>query len=108
MLQALLGADSDDEMEEEDEMSDDGEEDKQPASTASNNAAFLKSKLRFITAEDGQEICVDSEDNGVMMGWEKDIMLKTAEALCHDHVYADELVRCLSFVFLRLAHLPRV
>lgn len=78
MLQAIL-ADQDS------EDSDSDTEAEEPASTASNNAAFLKSRLRFITAEDGQEVCVDSEDNGVMMGWEKEIMLETAKQLCENH-----------------------
>lgn len=83
MLQAILAADESSDSESESEEA--------PASTASNNAAFLKSKLRFIQASDGQEVCVDSEDNGVMMGWEREIMLETARKLCEDHPWKEEL-----------------
>lgn len=51
-------------------------------STASDNNTFLSSKLRFVTDEQGQEIAIDEEGNGVMMGWEREIMRKTAERCC--------------------------
>lgn len=39
--------------------------------------AFLTSKLKFITDDRGQEICLlkvsDEEEVGVMMGWERGI-----------------------------------
>lgn len=57
-------------------------------STASNNAAFLASKLTFKTSSTGQKLCVDSEGNGVMQGWETEIMRRSAESLCKP--FADE------------------
>jgi protein arginine N-methyltransferase 2 len=51
-------------------------------STASDNATFLASKLKFTRDSSGQEIAVDDEGNGVMMGWERDIMRATADRLC--------------------------
>lgn len=51
-------------------------------STAGDNATFLASKLRFTTDSQGQEICVDREDNGVMMGWERGLMEESARKLC--------------------------
>lgn len=51
-------------------------------STASDNATFLASKLKFTKDSAGQEIAVDEEGNGVMMGWEREIMRVTAERLC--------------------------
>ncbi|KAK4049071.1 Arginine N-methyltransferase 2 [Microbotryomycetes sp. JL201] len=53
--------------------------------TASDNATYLASKLRFITDGTGQEIAVDEQGIGVMMGWERPIMRKTADLLCHSH-----------------------
>lgn len=51
-------------------------------STASDNKAFLKSRLRFEVGSNGEERCVDEEGNGVMMGWELPIMQETARLLC--------------------------
>lgn len=67
------------------ELLDEEEDDNAQAgpSTASNNKAFLSSKLRFEgSAKDGDERCIDSEGNGVMMGWELPIMQGTARILC--------------------------
>lgn len=51
-------------------------------STAASNKAFLASRLRFEVDSHGQEICVDAEGNGVMMGWERGIMLvRSVDAL---------------------------
>lgn len=52
-----------------------------PASTADDNKAFLKSRLRYETDANGQERCIDAEGNGVMMGWELPIMEETARLL---------------------------
>ena len=57
-------------------------------STASDNAAFLASRLRYEGTE-GDERCVDSEGNGVMMGWELPIMQETARLLCLDRASLD-------------------
>ena len=55
----------------------------EPKSTASDNIAFLASRLTFEThPETGEERCLDSEGNGVMMGWEAPIMVETARLLC--------------------------
>ncbi|KAA1072033.1 Arginine N-methyltransferase 2 [Puccinia graminis f. sp. tritici] len=51
-------------------------------STATNNARFLASKLTFKTSASGQRLCIDSEGNGVMQGWETEIMRETAKRLC--------------------------
>ena len=44
---------------------------------AGSTDSFLSSRLRYTRDEHGQEICLvragDSEDVGVMMGWERDI-----------------------------------
>lgn len=53
----------------------------QKLSTAGSNKIFLRSKLVFGVDEAGQEVCVDEEGNGVMMGWETKIMLESAAAL---------------------------
>ncbi|KAG0144929.1 hypothetical protein CROQUDRAFT_79403 [Cronartium quercuum f. sp. fusiforme G11] len=50
--------------------------------TASDNAAFLASRLTYQTNSTGQAVCMDSEGNGVMLGWEDNIMRQTAERLC--------------------------
>ena len=51
-------------------------------STAGDNKTFLASKLRFLVDGSGQEICVDRENNGVMMGWERGLMERSARKLC--------------------------
>ncbi|MBW0520090.1 hypothetical protein O181_059805 [Austropuccinia psidii MF-1] len=51
-------------------------------SSASNNAAFLASKLFYKKNSSGQQLCVDEEGNGVMLGWEFEIMQETAKRLC--------------------------
>ncbi|KAI7951914.1 hypothetical protein MJO28_007598, partial [Puccinia striiformis f. sp. tritici] len=58
------------------------EEQEEQVSTATNNACFLSSKLTFKTSSTGQKLCVDSEGNGVMQGWETSIMKETARQLC--------------------------
>lgn len=55
---------------------------KQQLSTASDNATFLASPLKFVTDSAGQDIALDAEGNGVMMGWERDIMKRSAELIC--------------------------
>ncbi|KAK7692774.1 hypothetical protein QCA50_004407 [Cerrena zonata] len=44
---------------------------------AASTDTFLKSKLRYTTDENGQDICMltleDGEEIGVMMGWERNI-----------------------------------
>ncbi|KAK9897586.1 S-adenosyl-L-methionine-dependent methyltransferase [Cystobasidium minutum MCA 4210] len=62
----------------------DGLDDAPKPSTASDNKAFLKSKLRYETDENGEERCIDEEGNGVMMGWELPIMQDTARLLAQD------------------------
>jgi protein arginine N-methyltransferase 2 len=52
-------------------------------SSASDNATFLKTKLRFETVDD-HERCLDAEGNVVMAGWETNIMRETARKLCQD------------------------
>jgi protein arginine N-methyltransferase 2 len=54
----------------------------EPGSTATNNGRFLASKLTFKTSPSGQQLCIDSEGNGVMQGWETEIMRQTARRLC--------------------------
>ncbi|WAR56784.1 hypothetical protein PtB15_7B634 [Puccinia triticina] len=52
------------------------------ASSSNDNASFLASKLTFKTSSSGQRLCVDSEGNGVMQGWETELMRATARGLC--------------------------
>ncbi|GAA5866279.1 hypothetical protein JCM8547_007227 [Rhodosporidiobolus lusitaniae] len=65
------------------EMGDSGEEETKddPKSTASDNARFLSSSLKFVTDASGQPIALDAEGNGVMMGWERPIMEATVERM---------------------------
>ncbi|GAA6017103.1 hypothetical protein JCM11491_003259 [Sporobolomyces phaffii] len=60
----------------------DGDEDA-PAkpSTASSLAHYLSQPLTYTTDSHGQPICLDAEGNGVMMGWERDIMRETVERM---------------------------
>ncbi|KAJ3775067.1 arginine methyl transferase [Lentinula raphanica] len=61
---------------------------------AASTDAFLKSKLKFIKDENGQEICVvkaGEDEIGVMMGWERGVMQQTAIRLCEDHPASDNL-----------------
>lgn len=67
--------------EDEEELDEDGYV-KPKLSTASDNATFLASKLKFTKDSSGQEIAVDEEGNGVMMGWEREIMRVSAERMC--------------------------
>jgi len=64
------------------EEEEESEEEENGESTATNNARFLASKLTFKTSSTGQKLCVDSEGNGVMQGWESEIMRATARGLC--------------------------
>ncbi|GAA5943561.1 protein-arginine N5-methyltransferase [Sporobolomyces koalae] len=48
-------------------------------STASSLSHYLSQPLTYVTDSAGQEICLDAEGNGVMMGWEKDIMRDTVK-----------------------------
>jgi len=106
MLQAILAAQEDD-IEEDDESEDEVDEHSKPeakpsskdanvkeqppkeVSTASDNKAFLKSRLRYEQDENGEERCIDEEGNGVMMGWELPIMQETARLLAQDRDVTD-------------------
>lgn len=84
-MAGLFNAESDDEEDEDEEVEmDGGEQEKTKKSTAGDNATFLASKLVFTKDSNGQEVCLDSEGNGVMMGWEKDIMRETARRCCEE------------------------
>lgn len=83
------GAGESDDSDEDDEMIESngneietGEGDEIKLSTAGDNRTFLSSKLIYKTDKDGQEICEDREGNGVMMGWEKELMRVTADLCC--------------------------
>lgn len=58
-----------------------GEPDEVKLSTASSLAQYLSQPLTYTTDSNGQAICLDSEGNGVMMGWEKPIMRETVSAM---------------------------
>ncbi|KAH8080253.1 S-adenosyl-L-methionine-dependent methyltransferase [Cristinia sonorae] len=64
---------------------------------------FLASRLRYTRDEHGQEICLvsvsDSEDVGVMMGWERDIMKETVNLLCTNHPNLQEGLKILNVGF---------
>jgi protein arginine N-methyltransferase 2 len=64
-------------------------------SAAASTDAFLSSKLKFTTDNQGQEICLlkldDGTEVGVMMGWETPIMERTVEALCKGHPQSQQL-----------------
>lgn len=73
-------------------------------STAGSNKTFLASRLKYEVDAQGQEICVDAEGNGVMMGWEREIMETTARLLCVDsqgtpRTVADQGLRVLNVGF---------
>lgn len=81
MLRAILDASAGDDDDQDDAMADEATSSEVvPKSTASDNKAFLASKLRYEGSE-GDERCLDSEGNGVMMGWELPIMVETARLL---------------------------
>ncbi|GAA5838201.1 hypothetical protein JCM9279_004154 [Rhodotorula babjevae] len=61
-------------------------------STASDNATFLASRLKFTHDSRGQPIALDAEGNGVMMGWESGIMHQTARRMC-EPAWADRRER---------------
>ena len=52
--------------------------------SAGSNEVFLGSELTYLTDENGQERVVDEDGNGVMMGWETELMVETARLLCAD------------------------
>lgn len=106
MLQAILAARTDDnegDDESEDEHDEDYEKEAKDSSkdtsdevhfpkkisTASDNKAFLKSRLRYEQDENDEERCIDEEGNGVMMGWELPIMQETARLLAQDRDITD-------------------
>ncbi|KAG6869133.1 hypothetical protein C0993_001698 [Termitomyces sp. T159_Od127] len=63
-------------------------------SAIGDNDAFLSSKLVYVNDENGQDVCllrVGDEEVGVMMGWERNIMKRTVQALCADHPNAHKL-----------------
>ena len=82
MLRAAMEAAAAANDDETDEEMEDGDAAAPKLSTASDNATFLASKLKFTKDSSGQEIAVDEEGNGVMMGWEREIMRRTADRLC--------------------------
>jgi len=51
------------------------------ASTASSLSHYLSQPLTYTTDSNGQSICLDVEGNGVMMGWEREIMKQTVERM---------------------------
>ncbi|KAK4055945.1 Arginine N-methyltransferase 2 [Microbotryomycetes sp. JL221] len=53
--------------------------------TATDNETFLHSKLKFVKDQSGQEVAIDEQGVGVMMGWERPIMQQTADLLCQSH-----------------------
>jgi protein arginine N-methyltransferase 2 len=55
-----------------------------PLTAATDNGTFLGTKLLF-RGDGDQEVCFDSDGNGVMMGWETGIMQESARLLCQDH-----------------------
>lgn len=63
--------------------------DTKQVSTASDNKAFLASRLRYEKDANGEERCIDEEGNGVMMGWELPIMQDTARLLAQDRDVTD-------------------
>ncbi|GAA5842415.1 hypothetical protein JCM11251_004221 [Rhodosporidiobolus azoricus] len=94
ILEAAGGADSE---EEDEEMIEDGAEvpvegaitekivrGGKGKSTSSDNALFLSTPLNFTRDSSGQPIALDAEGNGVMMGWETDIMRETVDAVLAD------------------------
>ncbi|GAA5912353.1 protein-arginine N5-methyltransferase [Sporobolomyces salmoneus] len=50
-------------------------------STASSLHHYLSQPLTYTVDTSGQPICLDSEGNGVMMGWERGIMERTVEEM---------------------------
>jgi protein arginine N-methyltransferase 2 len=89
-------AQSDDQPEEEKEEEEEkrGEEDTEmrpeetKPSTASSLSHYLSQPLTYTTDSNGQPICLDAEGNGVMMGWERDIMRQTVDRMV-DQGWAD-------------------
>ncbi|GAA5843801.1 hypothetical protein JCM5353_001945 [Sporobolomyces roseus] len=50
-------------------------------STASSLSHYLSQPLTYVKDTSGQDVCLDSEGNGVMMGWEREIMKETVSKL---------------------------
>ena len=69
------------EKEEEEEDSKMIEEPNQKPSTASSLSHYLSEPLTYAKDSSGQDVCLDSEGNGVMMGWEREIMRETVEKM---------------------------
>jgi len=69
------------EKEEEEEDSKMIEEPNQKPSTASSLSHYLSQPLTYVKDSSGQDVCLDSEGNGVMMGWEREIMRETVEKM---------------------------
>ena len=67
--------------EEEEEDSKVIEEPNQKPSTASSLSHYLSQPLTYVKDSSGQDVCLDSEGNGVMMGWEREIMRETVEKM---------------------------
>lgn len=55
------------------------------------NADYLSSKLEYTADEHGQLKLIDADKNGVMMGWEADIMRESARVLCENRTDLDVL-----------------
>ncbi|KAI0705002.1 S-adenosyl-L-methionine-dependent methyltransferase [Cerioporus squamosus] len=70
---------------------------------AGSTDAFLSTKLEYTKDEHGQDICLvkvnDSEEVGVMMGWERGIMQETVHRLCDDHLNAADGLKVLNVGF---------
>jgi len=50
-------------------------------STASSLSHYLSQPLTYVKDSSGQDVCLDSEGNGVMMGWEREIMRETVSKM---------------------------
>ncbi|KAI0769724.1 S-adenosyl-L-methionine-dependent methyltransferase [Trametes elegans] len=73
------------------------------SSAAGSPEAFLSSKLEYTKDEHGQEICLvkvsETEEVGVMMGWERGIMQETVHRLCAGHENLGEGLKVLNVGF---------
>ncbi|THH30788.1 hypothetical protein EUX98_g3399 [Antrodiella citrinella] len=72
-------------------------------SAAGSTDNFLTSRLRYTHDEHGQEICLvkvsETEDVGVMMGWERSIMKETVDRLCTGHPNLQDGLKVLNVGF---------
>ncbi|TCD69814.1 Arginine N-methyltransferase 2 [Steccherinum ochraceum] len=70
---------------------------------AGSTESFLATRLRYSRDEHGQEICSvkvsDTEEVGVMMGWERGIMKDTVDRLCSDHPNLTDGLKILNVGF---------